>query len=74
MMIDPATFRKALENATIEEIIKERDILIREIHKYENGKISIDEFCMDPSPDVVYLMNNSYLAELCHLIVEKKRS
>lgn len=44
MMIDPATFRKALENATIEEIIKERDILIREIHKYENGKISIDEF------------------------------
>lgn len=71
-MIDPGTFRKALENATLEEIIKERDKLIREIRRYEKGKMSLDEITMDPSPDVVYMTNNAYLAELCYLIVEKR--
>ena len=70
-MIDPVTFRKALENATLKEIIKERDNLIREIRRYEKGKISEDEYCMDPSPEWVYCCNNLYLAELCYLINEK---
>ena len=26
---------------------------------------------MDPSPEIVYIMNNLYLAELCHLLYEK---
>lgn len=73
MMIDPITFKKAYENATPEEIIKVRDKLIREIRRYEKGNIPLDEITMDPSPDVVYMMNNAYLAELCYLIVEKKR-
>lgn len=72
-MIDPITFKKAYENATPEEIIKVRDKLIREIRRYEKGNIPLDEITMDPSPDVVYMMNNAYLAELCYLIVEKKR-
>lgn len=71
MMISPKTFRGAFENATLEEIIKERDKLIREIRRYEKGKTSLDEITMDPSPEVVYMMNNLYLAELCHLIHEK---
>lgn len=70
-MIDPQSFREAFENATLEEIIKERDKLIREIRRYEKGKIPFDELCRDPSPEVVYMMNNLYLAELCHLIHEK---
>ena len=73
MMVDPVSFRKSLENATLEEIIKERDKLIREIRRYEKGKTSLDEITMDPSPEVVYMMNNLYLAELCHLLYEKHK-
>ena len=71
MMVDPVSFRKSLENATLKEIIKERDKLIREIRRFEKGKTSLDEITMDPSPEVVYMMNNLYLAELCHLLYEK---
>lgn len=73
MMIDPTTFRKALENAPLDKIIKERDKLIREIRRYEKGKIPEEDYCRDPSPEVVYRMNNAYLAELCYLIVEKDK-
>ena len=73
MMIHPKTFRESLENATLEEIIKERDNLIREIRRYEKGKIPIEDYCMCPSPETVYRMNNLYLAELCYLINEKSR-
>ena len=61
MMIDPVIFRKSLENATLEEIIKERDKLIREIRRYEKGKNSEEDYCVNPSPEVVYMMNNDYL-------------
>lgn len=71
MMADPSIIRKAYENATLKEIIKERDRLIREILRYGKGKIPENQYCMDPSPEVIYMMNNSYLAELCHLINEK---
>ena len=70
-MISPKTFRGAFENATLEEIIKERDKLIREIRRYEKGKIPEEDYMIDPSPEVVYMMNNLYLAELCNLIYEK---
>lgn len=73
MMIHPKSFREAFEDATLDEIIKERDKLIREIRRYEKGKLSLEELTMDPSPEVVYMMNNEYLAELCHLIHEKHR-
>lgn len=39
MMISPKTFRENIEDATLEEIIKERDGLIREIRRYEKDKI-----------------------------------
>lgn len=73
MMIDPKTFRNSLENAPMEKIIKERDKLIREIRRYEKGKIPEEDYCMDPSPEVFYRMNNAYLAELCYLIIEKDK-
>lgn len=73
MMIDPTAFREAYKNATLEEIIKERDKLIREIRRYEKGKIPKEDYMMDPSPEVVYYCNNLYLAELCHLINEKNK-
>lgn len=72
-MIDPKTFRNQYEDATLEEIIKERDKLIREIRRYEKGKIPKEDYCMDPSPEVIYRMNNAYLVELCYLIIEKDK-
>ena len=73
MMIDPASFREAFKKATINEIIKERDKIIREIRRYEKGKIPEEDYMMEPSPETVYMMNNLYLAELCNLIYEKKK-
>ncbi len=72
-MIHPKEFKKAYENATMKEIIKERDKIIREIRRYEKGKIPEEEYCMIPSPEVVYRMNNTYLSELCYLIIEKDK-
>ena len=73
MMVDPSSVKKAYENAKLEKIIKERDKLIREIRRYENGKIPKKDYMVDPSPEVAYRMNNMYLAELCYLIVEKDK-
>ena len=57
-MIGPVTFRNALENSTLEEIIKEWDKLIREIRMYEKGNIHLDEITMGPSHEVIYMLNN----------------
>ncbi|WP_405267807.1 hypothetical protein [Methanobrevibacter sp.] len=73
MMIDPKTFRKSLENESLDTIIKERDKLIREIRRFEKNKIPQEDYTMDPSPEVIYLCNQEYLAELCYLINEKRR-
>lgn len=74
MLTDPETFRKAYEKATLKEIIKERDRLIREIRRYEKGKIPEEDYCKNSDPDVIYLCINSYLAELFYLIEEKTKS
>lgn len=71
MMNDPESLKESLRHASLEEIIKERDRIIREIRKYEKGKIPEEDFCMNPSPDVVYYCNLSYLSEICDLIQEK---
>lgn len=73
MMIHPKTFRDSLEDAPLDKIIKERDKIIREIRRYEKGKIPEEDYCMSPSPETVYMMNNLYLAESCYLINEKNK-
>ena len=73
MMIHPQTFRESLENLPLDKIIKERDKIIREIRRYEKGKIPEEDYMIEPSPETVYIMNNLYLAELCNLIYEKKK-
>lgn len=70
-MLDPKSVKESLRHASLTEIIKERDRIIREIRKYEKGKIPEEEFCRDPGPDVVYYCNLSYLSEICDLIQEK---
>lgn len=73
MMISPPLFRKQFEDAPLKKIIRERDKIIRDLRKYEKGKIPEGEYYRDPSPDVVYYCNNLYLGELCFLINEKSK-
>lgn len=73
MMIDPKSFRQQFEDASLDKIIKERDKIIRQIRKYEKGKIPQEEYLRCPSPDIEYYCNNLYLAELCYLINEKNK-
>ena len=70
-MIDPKIFKESLRHESLEEIIKVRDRLIREIRRYERDGPGDTEITMDPGPDVVYYCNLSYLSEICGLIQEK---
>ena len=70
-MIDPEIFKESLRHESLEEIIKVRDRLIREIRRYERDGPEDTEIAMDPGPDVVYYCNLSYLSEICGLIQEK---
>lgn len=73
MMISPDAYRNNFEKASLKEILKERDALIREIRRYEKGKIPEEDYLIIPDPETVYLCNNLYLAELCYLIEHKMR-
>ena len=71
LMIDPVTFRKSLEYATLEDLIKKRDELILEIRRYEKDKDLMDGNIIEPTPKFIYMMNKEYLSEVCNLINEK---
>lgn len=71
MMIGPEIFKESHRHKSLEEIIKVRDSLIREIRRYEREGPEDTEITMDPGPDVVYYCNLSYLSEICDLIQEK---
>lgn len=77
MMIDPKNYIETMEDEPLEELLKERDNFIKNMHKFENNEIDEEEYCIDPSPDVEYIVSFSYLSELCNLIhkkiVEKNR-
>ena len=61
-MIDPEAYRNAYEKASLKEIIKERDRLIREIRRYEKGKIPEEDYFIDHSPEIIYSCNQLYYA------------
>lgn len=71
MMIDRESFRKSLENATLEELIEKRDRLMLEIRRYEKDKELRECDFFESPPRFVHIMNKEYLAELRHLINEK---
>lgn len=68
MMMSPKMYIKDLENKSYEELLIEKDELINDIKKYENGEV-VDSF--KPSGGTIYKMHLQYLAELCLLIVNK---
>ena len=71
MMISPNEFTERLKDKPYKELLKERTRLIKEIERFEKGKISETEYFRNPSPDVVYQMNLQYLGKLCMLIADK---
>ena len=75
MMISPYTYADRFEDASVEEIIKERDHLVRQLRKLEKIVLDKDkkdeawQFC--PAPDVQYQMTLGYLSEICRLLEKK---
>ena len=71
MMISPETYADMQKDKSYKQLIKERDGLIREIRRFEKGKISYQEMMRHPSADVVYQMNLQYLSEICKMIADE---
>lgn len=71
MMISPEAFVFENQDKTYQELIKERDKIIRELRKYEKGDVTIQEMLTTPSAHTRYICNLEYLSALCPLIAEK---
>lgn len=71
MMVSPMGYLEGVKELSYEELIKEKNQLIRQINRFEKGKIKQEEHMICPSPDVIYQMNLEYLAELCKYMKER---
>lgn len=74
MMICPESYLEEVKDKSYEELIEERDELIRSIQTFEKqemtGKRS-EEKIVSPSPEVVYQWNLEYLTKLCAFMRDK---
>ena len=79
MMTSPDGYVNQFKDKSIEEIIKERDNLIRSIRRFEKKYIfktveltkkEQDEIIC-PSPDTVYQVELDYLSEISKLLCKK---
>ena len=73
MMINPKSYRTQFENASLDELLSERDRIIQFMHDYENHKLPDGDYSIDPNPEVVYFSNMDYLNEICDLIKIRMR-
>lgn len=69
-------FREDYENKTLEELIEARNELLKSINWYEKEYINSKEkkeveIFVNPSPEVVYSIDNDNLIMLTELIKEK---
>ena len=72
MMISPLVYDELHKNDTLEDLIKERNYLIKALKEYEKNKSElVQNVLMQPTPDVIYKMNLEYLSHLCYLIEQK---
>ena len=75
MMISPDGYIMHLKDSDYNELIRERDELIKSIREFEEsekkGDRSGEEWHICPSPEVRYQCNLEYLAKLCKLMNEK---
>lgn len=72
-MVNPKSYRSKYENAGLDELLSERDRLIKFMHKYENHKLPDAFYLVDPNPEVIYFSNMDYLTEICDLIKIRMR-
>ena len=72
-MIDPKGFRIEFENASLDELLSERDRIIKFMRKYENHELPEQDYSIDPNPEVRYFLNIEYLAEIFDLIKIRMR-
>ena len=73
-MMAPQSYVDDLEGESYEQMIKERDKLIREIRHFEKHREEImksEEAQICPSPDVIYQWNLDALGFLCMSISRK---
>ncbi len=68
MMINPKSYRTQFENASLDELLSERDRIIQFMHDYENHKLPDEDYSIDPNPEVAYFSKMDYLREICNLI------
>ena len=75
MMISPETYTGMHRDASFEELIRERNRLLREIRRLEkivfSEDRSADDWRIKPDPDVRYQMELEYLARLCLMMRTK---
>lgn len=74
MILDPKTYRKEFENASLKMTLQERDRIINFMHDFENKKLPKKYYEHDPSPEVIYFANIEYLKEICDLIKIKMKN
>ena len=73
MLISPESYRKMLENSSLDELKEDRDGLIKSITEYENvKKEGLDFMPQTPDHHIIYLFNHLYLAEVSKLIHKKE--
>ncbi len=70
MMMSPEVYIDEQKNKSYDELLKEKERLVKDIEQYENNP-DFEEIIIDPSPDVRYQCNLEYLSELCKLIADK---
>ena len=70
-MLDPKSYRKEFEEATLEKVLQERDRIVEFMQDFENDKLPKKYFERDTTPEEVYLLNIDYLKEICDLIKVK---
>ena len=75
MMISPKSYLDNHRDKDFEQLIKERDSLIKSITSLErivfNEDRSGDAWKFHPGPDVKYQMELDYLSELCRFMSNK---
>ena len=71
MMMSPESYIISLNGMSYEELLNERESLLKSIKEFENGDANTTTDIIDPSPDTRYQCNLLYLSKLCELIVDK---
>ena len=74
-MISPESYIETIKDLSYAELIKERDVLIRSIQRFEKmekaGDRSGEEWSIMPSLEVLYQVEMGYLSRLCAYMSEK---